>query len=348
MSKSEKLEVKINKLLDKCRKHPEPPIHSEPEKNSGENETTKKDGDKNGDEAKQKEQLLQIGDDTEKQTFDKDNDSEAQVEKEEGEGGGDDGDDDDDDDEAFELVWPKKSAFEHYNKCPTCRWRFAQVMFVIVFPLNGLFYITVPDVRREDSQCCGKTFVWKNWWFLAFFNSIMWILGFAFLMVWWSEILGEVSGLPSSLVGLTFLAAGTSIPDLISSVLVARKGEGNMAVSSSIGSNIFDILIGLPFPWLIYSIVNGIRKYGDCTASGDNHHCFSVGVYAETLFFSVILLILMVILVISIVHCSKWKMTKGLGVSMLVLYVLFVLQDVFRNCDLIVSTARWFTWLRSN
>ena len=36
-------------------------------------------------------------------------------------------------------------------------------------------------------------------------------------------------------VGLTFLAAGTSVPDLLSSVIVAKQGKGDMAVSSSIG-----------------------------------------------------------------------------------------------------------------
>ena len=46
------------------------------------------------------------------------------------------------------------------------------------------------------------------------------------------------------IMGLTFLAAGTSIPDLITSVIVARKGFGDMAVSSSVGSNIFDVTVG--------------------------------------------------------------------------------------------------------
>ena len=53
---------------------------------------------------------------------------------------------------------------------------------------------------------------------------------------------------PSSLflqvMGLTFLAAGTSVPDLITSVLVAKQGKGDMAVSSSVGSNIFDVTVG--------------------------------------------------------------------------------------------------------
>lgn len=56
-------------------------------------------------------------------------------------------------------------------------------------------------------------------------------------------------------MGLTFLAAGTSIPDLITSVIVARKGFGDMAVSSSVGSNIFDVTVGLPVPWLIYTLI---------------------------------------------------------------------------------------------
>jgi len=52
-------------------------------------------------------------------------------------------------------------------------------------------------------------------------------------------------------MGLTFLAAGTSIPDLITSVIVARKGFGDMAVSSSVGSNIFDVTVGcvIYVPW---------------------------------------------------------------------------------------------------
>ena len=46
------------------------------------------------------------------------------------------------------------------------------------------------------------------------------------------------------IMGLTFLAAGTSVPDLITSVLVAKQGKGDMAVSSSVGSNIFDVTVG--------------------------------------------------------------------------------------------------------
>ena len=54
-------------------------------------------------------------------------------------------------------------------------------------------------------------------------------------MVWMAEVIGSLIHIPQAIMGLTFLAAGTSVPDLITSVIVAKKGFGDMAVSSSIG-----------------------------------------------------------------------------------------------------------------
>ena len=88
---------------------------------------------------------------------------------------------------------------------------------------------------------------------LTHLDKFAWIGGFSYLMVSWAEIIGNTIGIPSVIMGLTVLAAGTSVPDLLSSVIVARRGNGDMAVSSSIGSNIFDILVGLPVPWILFT-----------------------------------------------------------------------------------------------
>lgn len=117
--------------------------------------------------------------------------------------------------------------------------------YLLVLPLVFCLTVTIPDVRRPG---LGK------WCYLSFVLSIVWIGIFSFFMVNWAETLGNTIGIPSVIMGLTFFAAGTSVPDLLSSVIVARMGEGDMAVSSSIGSNIFDILVGLPLPWLIYTL----------------------------------------------------------------------------------------------
>lgn len=52
-------------------------------------------------------------------------------------------------------------------------------------------------------------------------------------------------------MGLTFLAAGTSVPEAVSSVIVTNQGHGAMGISSSISSNTFDILLCLGLPWFV-------------------------------------------------------------------------------------------------
>tara|TARA_B110000305_G_C19351496_1_gene594509 strand:+ start:451 stop:1299 length:849 start_codon:yes stop_codon:yes gene_type:complete len=119
----------------------------------------------------------------------------------------------------------------------------AAVKWLIFLPLIGSLCLTVPDSRKPGKQ---------KYCYITFGMSICWIGVYSFFMVGWAEIIGDTLGIPPVVMGLTFLAAGTSVPDLLSSVIVARMGEGDMAVSSSIGSNIFDILVGLPMPWIIY------------------------------------------------------------------------------------------------
>ena len=121
------------------------------------------------------------------------------------------------------------------------------VWYIICLPLVFFLTFTIPDVQKPGM---GK------WCIVSFCLSIAWIGAFSYFMVDWAEIVGNTIGIPAELMGLTVLAAGTSVPDLLSSVIVARRGQGDMAVSSSVGSNIFDILVGLPVPWILYSAVN--------------------------------------------------------------------------------------------
>merc|ERR1719219_3223686 len=117
-------------------------------------------------------------------------------------------------------------------------------------------YITLPDTRDKSK---------KKFFIITFLGSILWIAAFSYLMVWWATVAGEAIGIPPPVMGLTFLAAGTSVPDLITSVLVAQQGKGDMAVSSSVGSNIFDVTVGLPVPWLLWCAVNqaGVQVSSD-------------------------------------------------------------------------------------
>ena len=123
-----------------------------------------------------------------------------------------------------------------------------RISYVLSFPLMVGMVFTIPDCRRPK---------FEKWAPASFFMSIVWIAIFSYFMVWWATQLGDAIGIPPKIMGLTFLAAGTSIPDLMTSVIVARQGFGDMAVSSSVGSNIFDILVGLPIPWFLKTLVDG-------------------------------------------------------------------------------------------
>jgi sodium/potassium/calcium exchanger 2 len=194
-----------------------------------------------------------------------------------------------------------------------------KIQWLLFVPLLGSLCLTVPDVRQPGKQ---------KWCYYAFFASICWIGVYSFFMVSWAEVIGNTLTIPTVVMGVTFLAAGTSVPDLLSSVIVARMGEGDMAVSSSIGSNIFDILVGLPFPWLVYMCY---LHTGDYQFEDDGTVRRYVKVGAEGIEIDILILLLMLSAIVCIIHLSGWKMTKTLGLSMFFLYFGFVFQSVFRK-----------------
>jgi len=181
---------------------------------------------------------------------------------------------------------------------------FGKFWYILVLPLMVILFITIPDTRQPEKQ---------KWAFLSFFLSISWIGVFSVIMVDFATIIGDYAGIPSVVMGLTFLAAGTSVPDLLTSVIVAQRGHGDMAVSSSVGSNIFDILIGLPVPWALYSLVKG----------------HDVCVNADNIFLSILILIGMLVCVLGTIVCSKWRMTKTLGYTMFMFYIIFLARDLY-------------------
>ncbi|XP_020933882.1 sodium/potassium/calcium exchanger 2 isoform X1 [Sus scrofa] len=204
----------------------------------------------------------------------------------------------DEEDQPLSLAWPSDPR--------------KQVTFLIVFPIVFPLWITLPDVRKPSS---------RKFFPITFFGSITWIAVFSYLMVWWAHQVGETIGISEEIMGLTILAAGTSIPDLITSVIVARKGLGDMAVSSSVGSNIFDITVGLPLPWLLYTII---------------HRFQPVAVSSNGLFCAIVLLFIMLLFVILSIALCKWRMNKVLGFIMFGLYFVFLVVSVLLEDKILV------------
>lgn len=63
------------------------------------------------------------------------------------------------------------------------------------------------------------------------------------LLVWGAVETAQSFGVSDLIIGLTVIAAGTSMPELASSVIAARKGEHDMALGNILGSNLFNTLV---------------------------------------------------------------------------------------------------------
>jgi len=234
-----------------------------------------------------------------------DNGEEAKAGEEGGEDGDDDDDDDDDDDPANPFIPP--------GDCKSIMGILSNIYWAFSFPLQLAMFLTIPDCRRK---------LFRHFWWAQFILCIVWIAALSYVMVWMATLLGELTKIPDPVMGLTLLAAGTSIPDALSSIAVARKGYGDMAVSSSIGSNVFDILIGLPVPWFIYTSVVCPLCY--------------VPVYSDGLTIMILTLFIMVALTIAIIVLSGWKLSMNLAFCMIVLYFAFVIQSLLLEYDIIL------------
>jgi len=182
---------------------------------------------------------------------------------------------------------------------------FDRVVWVLSLPV----YVPISWGIPEPTERC----------FLGtFFVCLLWIAGFSFFLVWWVEVVGQVFGIKTLYMSFTLLAAGTSIPDAVSSMAVAKEGQGDMAVSSSIGSNIFDILVGLPIPWIIK--IGFVEMIGH----GQTAKASEVVILSEFITFYVLLLLIMVVLVVMSIHFMGWELSRPLGMCMAVLYVTFL------------------------
>lgn len=179
----------------------------------------------------------------------------------------------------------------------------------VFLPWHVLYHFTIVDCAKENLA---------KWWLSTFVVSIIWIMIISYLMVEATRLAGCFIGIPSAVMGLTFLAAGTSVPDALASVSVARNGYGNMAVSNAIGSNVFDILLGLGLPWFIAGFVFGKTEV--------TVEPVSLIVIPIAILFAVIILLVIILVLL------KWKLSKVLGYILFGLYGVFVtysLVDVF-------------------
>jgi Ca2+/Na+ antiporter len=140
------------------------------------------------------------------------------------------------------------------------------------------------------------------------------IIALSYVLVEAAVKIAHILHIPTAIIALTVLAVGTSIPDLLASMAVAKKGRGDMAVSNAVGSNIFDILIGLGGPWLIVLAWKG----------------GTVQVATENLLSSVFLLFATIIGIFFLLFVRRWSVGKRAGWLLIGVYLIYIAWNIFQ------------------
>ncbi|TFH75043.1 calcium/sodium antiporter [Gammaproteobacteria bacterium LSUCC0112] len=126
------------------------------------------------------------------------------------------------------------------------------------------------------------------------------------LLVWGAVEVAQSLGVSDLIIGLTIIAIGTSLPELASSVIAARKGEHDMVVGNILGSNIFNTLA-------VVGIAGAI-------------HPLAVGHEVLTRDVAVMMALTISLFVIGYGRRGKHGLiTRGKGMFLLVCYVMYTL-----------------------
>lgn len=115
---------------------------------------------------------------------------------------------------------------------------------ILLLGFAAFMYYTLLQAKKGQVEQ-QETVKQINPWLSAFFV----VLGLAMLVVGSNVFVDAASdvayslGLSEGVVGLTIVAGGTSLPELATSVVAARKGQSAIAIGNVIGSNVFNILL---------------------------------------------------------------------------------------------------------
>lgn len=143
--------------------------------------------------------------------------------------------------------------------------------------------------------------------------STVYIVGGLAAIVWGGDLVVDSAskiaasfGLSQTLIGLTVVALGTSLPELVTSIVAAKKGENGLALGNVIGSNIFNILMVLGLSAVVSPIT-------------------------VTSFAAIDAICLVIFSVVTLLLCwSKQRISRVEGVIMLGMYVAYMVYICIR------------------
>lgn len=131
------------------------------------------------------------------------------------------------------------------------------IVILLFFGVFLYYLIGMAKQKKEDEEDAKPKFSLGKSLVLVLIGLAGIVIGSQLVVNSATEI-AEAIGLSERLIALTVIAFGTSLPELVTTVIAAKKGEHELAVGNIIGSNIFNICIVLGLPVLIFGTITPV------------------------------------------------------------------------------------------
>lgn len=182
--------------------------------------------------------------------------------------------------------------------------RWLGVALMISFAIY--LYLLICDARKNPIEEDDVQYlpIW-NCLVLAIVGLVL-IIGGGQAVVNGAREIARMAGMSETLIGLTIVAVGTSLPELVTSIVASQKGETGLAIGNAVGSNIFNLLLILGLSGTIHPMTVNLATIID-----------------------IIVLILSSILTLIYARTSE-RINRPEGLSMVILYVIYVVYAILR------------------
>ncbi|KAJ6222262.1 hypothetical protein RDWZM_000807 [Blomia tropicalis] len=185
----------------------------------------------------------------------------------------------------------------------------------LLMPFSAIFFFTMPS----------------RYSYIIFLMSIGWLSALSYVTVWSISGLSDILGIPHAISGMTILAAGSAVPDLVTSIIVIKKTRAaSMGICSAIASNIFAILLGLGLPWTIRIILNWVKS--------GSYQLSRVVIESDALPYTSLTLLATVFLLYITFRMCRWKIAFRFALICILIHCLFTASNVALELTIITDS----------
>ncbi|XP_046351637.2 mitochondrial sodium/calcium exchanger protein-like isoform X2 [Haliotis rufescens] len=189
-------------------------------------------------------------------------------------------------------------------------------MWGLVMVVGAVLSLTVFCVTGNDN----KPRFHAVFAYLGFVVAVVWIYSVANEIVNILQTFGIVFNISNAILGLTFLAWGNSVGDLIADFAMARQGYPRMGISACFGGPLFNMLLGIGIPFTIGTFKRG----GNYELRLTLVELILAGFLCLSLVSSLI-----------IVPLSKFRMSRPYGIFLFILYGVFIVVAMLAETNVI-------------